>query len=293
MKKQVAVYVLLLISLLLLEGCERSKGFTLKKILSAHENDSRWESPPLSLEETKTLKNLLQQPFYYLGSGNHCYAFESADGMYVLKFFKQKHMKTQFFVDYLPLPAKRLYYPMEKFNRRKKEREKSFLSYKIASEKLKEETALFYLHLNKTEYLNTIVTLVDQHNHALKVDIDKMEFLIQKKATLAFEHLQKLLDSGKENEALACMSSLLKLIVVRHQKGIFDRDLQFYKNFGFIDNKAIEVDIGDFKMDPSEKNPEKIRAAVAAVSLQLEDWARDHYPHLTPRVREIIDEAYQ
>ena len=123
-------YLVLIILLLASWGCSRPQGFTLKKILSKHPNDPKWDVP--LPKEGDDIQSYFMHPYTYLASGKHCYAFKSEDGQYVLKFFKQKHMQTQSLVDYLPLPAQRLFYPMERIKRRAQEREESFTSYKIA-----------------------------------------------------------------------------------------------------------------------------------------------------------------
>ena len=166
--------LLLLLSISLVAGCERPKGFTLSKVTSSYGADPRWDvENDLSPSE---LAALLQGPYTYLGSGNHTYAFMSRDEKTVIKFFKQKHMRVQ-----------SLFLSSETKLRRAKERLESFSSYLLAYEKLRDETGLLYLHLNPTHHLHQTVTLIDQHGKEHRVNLDEMEFLIQKKATLSFE----------------------------------------------------------------------------------------------------------
>lgn len=280
MKRYLALIILLLASW----GCSRPQGFTLKKILSKHPNDPRWD---VSLpNEGDAIQSYFLQPYTYLGSGNHCYAFKSEDGQYVLKFFKQKHMRTQSLLDYLPLPAKRLFYPMERIKRRTQEREESFTSYKIAYEHLQKETGVIFLHLNKTEGLLPTLSLVDQQGQVLEIPLDNMEFLLQKKATLAFKHFESLFNH--KEALLDAVESLLRLIATRNQKGIFDKDLQFYKNFGFSQGEALEVDVGEFKLD---EPPRDVVEETQEVSLQIRDFIQEHASHLLPDVQKRIEET--
>ncbi len=270
---------LLLFLVLLAAGCSRPQGFTLKKITSYHSPEMRWEVSS-SLSEEK-LEAIFNQSYTYLGSGNHTYAFASKDGKYVIKFFKQKHMKTQSWVDYLPLPAKRLFYPMEKVKRREKERKESFTSYKIAYEKLREETGLLYLHLNQGTHLGYRLTLIDQWGKPLEVNVDEMEFLVQKRATLAFDHLKALLGKGEKKRALKAINSLLEVVAKRNQKGIYDKDLQFFKNFGFLNDQAIEIDIGEFKEDAP---PTPTADELQTLSYQIRDFVQEHDPEFVEEV---------
>jgi len=273
-----------------LSGCERPKGFTLKKVLSQYENDPRWEVLSPSSYEQDQLNEIFSRPFSYLESGNHCYAFVSENDQFVLKFFKQKHMRTQSFIDYFPMPAKILFYPTKKCMRRKKEREKSFNSYKIAYEHLKKETGIFYLHLNKTDHLNQMVTLIDQHGDKMIVDIDDMEFLIQRKAEVGYKHLDRLFSEGKQEEALESIVSLISIISHRIEKGFFDKDLQFFKNFGFIGNQAIEIDIGELRPNPVIKNTHAMREELSEISKQLISWVESHHPEYKSEVEGVIED---
>ena len=68
-------YLAILFSLLFIFGCERYKGFTIKKITSYYEPSDQWEAAHTLSDEI--LLKILDQPYMYLGSGNHTYAFES------------------------------------------------------------------------------------------------------------------------------------------------------------------------------------------------------------------------
>lgn len=276
--------------LLAFSSCERPKGFTLKKVQSYYENDPRWDTTsPTSYEQAK-LKELFAHPFTYLGSGNHCYAFESEDGKYVLKFFKQKHMRTQSFIDFLPMPAKMLFYSKKKYLRRKGQRDKSYTSYKIAYEQLKKETGVFYLHLNKTDQFHQNVTLIDQNGQEHSVPIDQMEFLIQHKAQVGYKRLEDLFSAGNREDALESIASLLTVITRRMEKGYHDKDLQFFKNFGFIGNQAIEIDIGELRPLEKRKNSLEMQAELTEISLQLLDWTKAHHPEYQSDVATLVDD---
>ena len=275
-------YFCILLLFLICTGCSRSSGFILKKILSKYPNDPKWEVA--FPQEMGEVQNHLDQPYTYLGSGNHCYVFMSTDGEYVLKFFKQKHMRIQSMLDYLPLSVKRLFYPMERLRRRTQEREESFTSYKIAYEQLQEETGVVFLHLNKTVDLLPNIALFDQHGTLININLDNMEFLLQKKATLTFEHLNSLFD--QKEDLLDAIKSLLCLVSIRSQKGIYDQDLQLYKNFGFHNGYAIEVDVGEFKLN---KEPHIDLKEVREVSLQIRDFIHENAPELLPEVQAKIN----
>lgn len=267
-------YLGTLFLLLLLFGCERDKGFTLKKITSYYEPSGQWEIAQILSAET--LLKILDQPYIYLGSGNHTYAFESFDGKFVIKFFKQKHMRIQ-----SPFLSK------EKIEQRKNEREESFTSYMIAYRHLKEETGLLFLHLNKTDHLGISLKLIDQHGSSMEVNLDEMEFLIQKRAVLAFEYLETLIERGAYGDVLIRIRSLLDVVAKRNQMGIYDKDLQFFKNFGFINNHAVEIDIGEFKIGVDVPNTYE---ELLRLSYQISEFIREKAPGLVSVVENEMDE---
>lgn len=249
-------------------GCERPKGFTIKKITSFYESSDQWNVDHI-LSDT-ALSKILDQPYTYLGSGNHTYAFESFDGKFVIKFFKQKHMRIQ-----TPFLSKTT------IKKRIREREESFNSYLIAYKHLQEETGLLYLHLNKTGHLGIVLKLIDQHRDSVEINLDEMEFLIQKRGTLAFDHLEKLIEQGAYEDALSGICSLFKLIAKRNQMGIYDKDLQFYKNFGFIHGEAIEIDIGELKTGVEVPSTQE---ELLSISYQISEFIREKAPEFLPAV---------
>ncbi|MCB1071680.1 MAG: hypothetical protein KDK96_01110 [Chlamydiia bacterium] len=267
-------YLGILFSLLFLFGCERPKGFTLKKITSNYEPSEKWEVTPTLSEET--LLKILDQPYIYLGSGNHTYAFESFDGKFVIKFFKQKHMRIQ-----TPFLSQ------AKIEKRKNEREESFNSYIIAYTHLKEETGLLFLHLNKTNHLGISLKLIDQHGTSTEINLDEMEFLIQKRASLAFDYLGTLIEHGAYGDALIGIRSLLNVVAKRNQMGIYDKDLQFFKNFGFINGQAVEIDIGEYKIGVDVPNTYE---ELLRLSYQISEFVGEKAPALVSVVESEMNE---
>lgn len=269
----------LFFSLCLLTSCERSKGFSLKKIESSYPPSTEWQAYSQPTEE---IYSLLAQPYTYLGSGNHTYAFVSADDTTVIKFFKQKHMNTRTW--------KKLFYSKEKLKQRAEERKKTLNSYKIAFKELPEETGILYLHLSKAKDLGITLTLIDQHGKLHLVDLDDMEFLLQKKGTLAFEHLKKLLHEDSKETVLEAVSSLLGVIKKRNELGIYDKDLQFFKNFGFVGNRAIEIDIGEFSRDKELNDPVE---ELNMLAFQIQDFFKQEAPDLLLDIDHLIRNEFK
>ena len=269
------------------QGCTRVQGFALKKIHSNHPYNPKWDIEN-STELNILVEKILNQPFFYLGSGNSCYAFVSKDEKYVLKFLKQKRMDSQNWKNIL-------LFKKNEIQRKNQVREDSFTSYKIAYEELKNETGLIFLHLNKTNNLKKKVAITNQKGQIYQLNIDDMEFFIQKKASIGYSSIETLIKTERIDNAMDNIYSLLSFIVKRGKMGIADDDMQFFKNFGFIGDQPIEVDIGEFRKNPMQKNPDVIKKEILEVSKQLIVWISEHHPILLPQVetqiQKVVDEV--
>ncbi len=257
----------------------QTKGFRPYLILSNLPNDPRWEVPALSTEEQKNVDALLDQKFTFLGTGGWCYAFLGEDQTTVLKFYKHCHLlpstiRREFSFEKLllraaPWPENAPYF--QEFN---------FKSCMLMYREAKERTGLLYVHLNKTEGKHKSVTLIDNVGVKHAIDLDKTEFVVQKKAELLVPHLQKLMDQQKCDEAKRCIDNLIECLHTFYQKGIRDYDKSIRKNFGFIGEFAVSLDISSFGPDPSLKDPGLHRKEIALKTHRVARWLKKHHPAL-------------
>lgn len=297
--KYKSIKILLFIALIF--GAERfchfqTQGFRIQKILSDLPFDPRFQTTPLNEKELQAVVQSLQQPYYFLASGNECYAFESQDGKTVLKFFKHHHMRTHtwfnrfkwpFFID--PVRQKII-------DERGKRLVRSFQSNKIAYEDLKEETGLIYAHLNKTASLfKTPITLYDNLGIAHLVDIDQVEFMLQKKAELVSAKFHHLLRVKDLTETKRCIDSLVSLIFHRAQKGIHDRDPVLARNYGYVNDQAVIIDLGSFSKNPFFKRGSNYKKELFYETLELRCLIEKSCPELSSyldkRIEEVLHEG--
>ncbi len=239
----------------------QTDGFTLQKIHPT--STMSVAAAPLSPE----LRAALAQPFIYLGRGAQCFVFASHDGKLVLKFLHMSHIETPTWLRLLPLPAFWELWRQEKGARKERKRHKDFFSYTLAYEKLREETGLVYLHLGTSTTLKQTVHLVDKLGIQHTVDLDKVPFLVQKKA-------QALTQKRPDAHLLKELVALLKK---RQALGIADKDPDLMTNFGVIDGKPVQIDVGRFRvrekaLTQEEEKNERIRILDKLVKqLQISD----------------------
>jgi hypothetical protein len=242
-------------------------GFCLAHIQSDLTPSSQWE---VKDQDDRELRQLISQHFYYLGKGSQCYVFESEDRDVVLKFFRYPRYRLNPKTHFIHSPA----FLVEIQNQKKEKKEEKlktlFTSCLLAQQKLKEETGLVYLHLNKTTHLKQKVILHDKLNRTLSIDIDNYEFIVQKRGVQIYPYLSSLLADGKRSEAKQALESLATLLKRRIQKGIADSDAVIHKNSGFRGEKAFFLDVGGFKTistGDADENLEK-------TTHQLRSWLR-------------------
>lgn len=260
---------------------KRTQGFAYHKIHSRYGYESRWDLGGPNPEQEKLLDRIAAQPFTLLGSGKECYAFVSEDGEIVIKFFKQKHMRTQYPLNYLPLSKNIRAVREEMLSRRSNLRKKLYTSYQIARERLAEETGVLFLHLTKTRHLKRSIQLIKPNGKPLILKLDDMEFLVQKRATPVFAYLDEHPDQGKE-----VIDSLIEVLVSRRSKGIADHDINCERNLGIINGKGMLIDIGEFRPAPSKASTlEELELA----TLDLRKYLESNSPDLVLYLEESLE----
>ncbi|HEY5259831.1 MAG TPA: hypothetical protein VIJ46_04215, partial [Rhabdochlamydiaceae bacterium] len=163
-----------------------------------------------------------------------------------------------------------------------------FESLKIAYEELRTETGLIYMHLNKTDIFHKKVKVWDRIGVARTLDLDTTQFLLQHKAQLAPEKLLQLRREGNLDEAKHCVDVLLSHHKLCCAKGIVDRDPVLERNFGFVGDKAIEVDLGSYIKDPFTATTAGMKKQLFFATLDFKQWMEKNYPELKDYLEEKI-----
>lgn len=280
-----------LAAVLLKQFCySKTDGFALYKIRSSLTFNSEWETAPLASLEQEELSKIFDQPFYYLAKGAQSYVFSSQDGKTVIKFFRLYHLTPPAWITSLAFPLPLTSYKIRKILDKQQELDKDFQSYKIAYQEMKSETGLVYLHLNKTDHLKKYLTIYDKIGIAHKLNLDQMEFLVQRKATLVYPAIDQLMKTADLNTAKTAISALVKLLVYRCEKGIFDKDPDLNTNFGFIGPVPVQIDIGRFRMQQETNSAQAYRDEIRRITDNFHQWLESKYPSLSEYLIEEIQQ---
>ncbi|MES2121789.1 MAG: hypothetical protein V4492_03300 [Chlamydiota bacterium] len=291
LKKCSLIFSLLLF---LLCGVERlyyyqHGGFCLSKVIS----DLKEEFPSTHELPSLEIQTLLEQPFHFIGSGGTCFAFLGADQKTVLKLFKHQHLTSHSLLWHIAFPLSVDIWRLKKILLKEKEHNHKrlpffFGSCALADEKLKEQTATLYLSLKKNTLINQTVQLVDQWGFTHTLSLRDTEFALQEHAELLFSYFQKHLSAGNLEKCKSGIDSLLSLILQRCALGIGDRDPNLQINFGFVEDRAVEIDIGSFFYDPQLLSPFKQIQELFLCTQALQKWLDKQSPELLHYLREQI-----
>jgi hypothetical protein len=269
-----------------LVGMERfchhqTAGFTLSRIHS----DLPFQAEP----EMVDIAPILDQPFFYLDKGAQCYVFLSEDQKHVLKFFRFHRLDPPWWLPHFKLPGFLEIKRQAILSACQDRLSRHLNSYKLAFERLKQESGLVYIHLNKTDSLRKQLTIVDKIGIRHSLDLDSMGFILQKKAELVYPTFEKWIAKNERGLAREAIDQILALLINRSKMGIYDKDSNLATNFGFVEGRAVQIDVGRFCL--KEKMTD--RTALTRITAPFKQWLEERDPSLVLYLQEQLEEHAQ
>ena len=264
----------------------RNEGFTIEKIQSTlpFSPDYEVKSTP---EQLAQANKIFEQPFYYLGHGFQCYAFVSADDQYVLKFFRYQRMRLPEFAYHLPDIAPVRNYLARKAVDYATRRNYLFNGIKVGFENASDETALLFVHMNKTVGQHPTLTIYNKVGTRFEVPLDQVEFMLQRKARLVKPVLDELMAAGQIDEAKARLDQIYALLVRCAKRGICDTDGALIRknNLGYLGDTCIYIDSGKLCLKEEIKQKERFERDLRRLR-PLAKWLEQKYPPLAKHFEE-------
>lgn len=237
-----------------------------------------WDFSKPSQHELTVLSSILHQPFTYLGKGAQSYAFVSEDQQYVIKFFKFKHLKPNWFVDLLPSIPPFVAYKEQTAARKKRKLEGVFTGYSLAYRENRQGSALVYLHLLPTHYLNQKVTVIDKMGLKSEINLDEVVFLIQRKGEPLRIRMSHLLQANQIEDAKLSLTKIVAMYISEYQKGMYDHDHGVMQNTGFVEDTPFHLDLGKFSKEESMKTVQGFAPDLEHVLWKIDFWVKQNYP---------------
>lgn len=261
-------------------------GFCISNIASTFPKDSRWDIRSLTKDEQTLIDAILSREFFYLGKGCQSYVFLCDNGEYVLKFFKYQRFRPKFYLYRLTFISAVERLLNEKIEKKNNKLERLFQSWKTAFDNLQEETGLVYIHLNKTDSLHKRTVIYDKMGGRHELNMDEMEFLIQKKTTMLCSALENLMAEGKVDKAKGLLARLVKMVISEYHRGFADNDHALMQNTGVFDDQPIHVDVGQFVKNQDMQDPMMYHQELFNKMFKFRLWLAKKYPDL----RECLDQ---
>ena len=228
--------------------------------------------PPSFSQETLAL---FKQPYFYLSKGRQCFVFVSLDGKTVIKFFNYDRFR---FPSYLALTSRLKAYAKKRSMRF----QTTFNSLQIAEAYLKEETGLIALHLQKSNNL-PFLTIFDPSSRCRIIDLNRVAFLVQKRALPLSSEIYK----RKMNDIIDAYCSFLK---TRCEKKISDDDRDCMLNFGFDQNRLINLDPGRLFFSNRFNSREGIEKEIRIATKRLHKYLMRKNPKWLPYLEQRVEE---
>lgn len=218
-------------------------GFKLAKMRVTFFPHPEWDVP-LDPE----LLASFNQPFHYIDKGSQCYVFESEDQKTVIKFFRFSEPRSSLKIFTL------------------------FNAVHIAFERLKEETGILYIHLNPTTLGLPVLRCKDAIGRSYALPLDECRFAVQKKA----QKFQCAMEEAIKSPALmkTRIDQFIELLLSRTAKGVYNSDPSLSRNFGFLEDRAIELDFGNYR----PVIPHTQTAEIERYAERLRRWLKQNAP---------------
>ncbi len=230
-----------------------TQGFKIAKMKLDFPHHPEWEVPIDS-----QIAPILAQPYFFLGKGSQCYVFESQDKKWVIKFFRYDHPISEDKIAHL------------------------FNACKTAYDFLKEETGIVYIHLNPTMVNLPTLYCEDPVGRRVEFDLNQCRFAIQKRAKPFRKILEEARKSPKQMQKR--LDEFIDLLIARTRKGVLNSDPSLSRNFGFLEDRAIEIDFGNYRSVGKVDQAAEIKRYTA----KLKKWlAPEWIPYLDSRVEAI------
>ena len=255
-------------------------GFSLDAITAPLTVDASYAIASLSLKEQQNIDTILKQPFTYLAKGTQSFVFVSQDGQYVLKFFKQKHLRLPWYCSILSRVPLIAGYFNRKIERRELKRNKIYSGCKLAYDQMQADTGVVYLHLTPSSHLPHPITLIDKRGMQQEADPNTLAFFIQKQGVPLYQALDRYRIHHDVEGAQQALSKLFDYLVDRSKRGILDRDPAYPQNLGFIGDRAGNLDVGNLTTDPLIRNPVEYKRRIQEHLVDLRAWLLVNFPEL-------------
>lgn len=267
---------------------KRTDGFTtgyITRFDRSYKNDIQISS------DVNEIKSILSQNFYYLTRGKQSFIFESNDQKYILKFFDKSRFFGKVYLTTLPILKFLNIQRNEFYNKKKSKLEFDISSAKIAYELLKDDAALVYVNLSKTNLFEKKLCITNKCKRELYLDLNDAFFILQKKCDMFYPTYEKLSDDISKYNLL---DSFLEMVHRRTIKCVVDNDIGKNRtNWGVLDNKAVTIDIGRWYLDDKLTTFQGYKKHMLKATITLKNYLLENDPKKLDFVEKKLQKYFE
>lgn len=147
---------------------------------------------------------------------------------------------------------------------------------------MQDKTGLLYIHLEPTSNLPNSLTIIDNIHICHTIDPNHTGFLIQKRATLVYPALKGYFEHHDTQSAKRAISQLIELFFWKWRNKIADNDPLIRTNYGLVDGKVIQIDVGPLSRQAIPPNVEQQKQKILHITASLKYWLNENAPELIP-----------
>ncbi|MEO8637541.1 MAG: hypothetical protein ABI430_01415 [Candidatus Taylorbacteria bacterium] len=230
------------------------------------------------IPESPNIEEILSAPFSYLHEGFQTRAFVSEDGKYVLKTFKTLDEGKQQFIAW-GLDPDRVTQELV---------DNSEKSYKLAFHDFRQETALVYLHLEKSSPSLIEKVTLDGKEYNTR----ELQFILQEKVELVGDRIKKLIGADDIEGAKRVIDDVMNFIARMWERGVTEDTFNWDHNYGYASSGYIaQIDVGTFwKGEEYLKKEIEAKKLLDSVSSK---WLKENGPQLVGHYEQKARELYE
>lgn len=225
---------------------------------------------------------LLEQPFRFLSRGAKVHAYRSADGGTVLKTLNAPADVAQWFAeDGRPLDGPPWDLGDDALAAAEHLLARTLDSYRLAAAELWQETGLVWLQLEPAGS-GPLVRL----GEGPALDAGRAPFILQHYAELVRHRIDDHEQTADHDGSRAVLDDVIGLIAAIWRKGITEDSFNFHNNYGYVQGRLIQVDVGEF-----HKSMDMVREQLRDPKIlrrKSQAWLRRKYPRLADYFEEQV-----
>ena len=255
-------------------------NFSLASISYEWPEKKKWYPTTLKQTDSIILENILNQPYYYYSQGNQSYAFISKDGLYILKLFKFSHLIPPLWFSWIPDIPPFIKLKSIKHDSQITRLQRLYRGHWIAETYDKENCGVLafnMIDLESTPY-HFQITVFDRLGISHLISPTKTPFILQKKAIVARSYFNKYFKNNDLETIKSLVDKIFVLYLNEYKEGVYDRDHNVIDNIGFIEDRAMRIDVGKLQYDPKFSQIEYYLPDIKEkVVKRIKIWTKSHF----------------